>query len=127
MMNHEVDERSHNQRVGSIGEEAAVRLMRSKGMTILHQNYRMVFGEIDIVAQDGSVLVFCEVKTRDSDRFGDPECAITPIKQRQMRRSAEGYLMLNRLDEQECRFDVAAVQIDGGEPEITYFENAFFF
>ena len=79
---------------------------------------------MDIVLDDGGELVFCEVKTRENLYFGPPECAITVPKQRRMRRSARAYLAERDIDDQVCRFDVVAVLLTKGQPEITHFKDA---
>lgn len=86
----------------------------------------MFRGEIDIIAYQGDTLVFIEVKTRRGDRFGEPEEAVIPSKQRQIRRIAEGYLALNRLVDVPCRFDVLAVTTDERRGfQVRHFQEAF--
>ena len=67
--------------IGNGGELDAVSFLRRRGFAILDRNYIFNHGEIDVVAKDGDVLVFVEVKTRRSTRFGLPEEAVTPAKQ----------------------------------------------
>ncbi|MER3523899.1 MAG: YraN family protein [Ignavibacteria bacterium] len=111
---------------GDEGEAIAVRFLRERGLVILETKYRYKkMGEIDIVAKDGDVLVFCEVKMRRSNEFGDPEFAITPKKQANVRRVAHAYLYEHDIDEQECRFDVVAIKNFGGRLEINYIPSAF--
>ncbi len=111
---------------GDEGEEIARQHLVQQGLTILETKYRYgKTGEIDIIAKDGDVLVFCEVKMRTSDMYGDPEFAITPRKQAQVRRVAHAYLYEHDIDEQECRFDVVAIKKYGGKVDINYIQNAF--
>jgi putative endonuclease len=110
---------------GARGEQVAVQHLRQLGMEIVELNYRFGRGEIDIIALDGEVLVFCEVKSRTGLQFGDPEYAITTNKQRQIRRIAEGYLYQHEIKGQACRFDVITVRWLGNNPEINYIRNAF--
>jgi len=77
---------------GKIGEEVALNFLKQNGYEILEQNYYYNHGEIDIIAKDGAVLVFLEVKSRRSTRFGEPEESVTPKKQELLRRTAEGYV-----------------------------------
>lgn len=117
--------RSNSRTAGTKGEQIAEQYLRDQGLQIVEMNYRYGRGEIDIVARDGDVLVFCEVKTRYNDKFGPPECAITPRKQQQMRKVAEAYLYDNDIHEQDCRFDVVAIRMHGNRPEINYIPDAF--
>ena len=111
---------------GDEGEEIARHHLQQLGMTIIETNYRSgKTGEIDIIAKDGEVLVFCEVKMRRNDEYGDPEFAITPRKQAQVRRLAHAYLYEREIEHQECRFDVVAIKKFGVKPEIYYIPNAF--
>jgi putative endonuclease len=100
-------------------------LLRKK-YTIVETGFRMFRGEIDIVARDGPTLVFVEVKTRTSALYGRPEEAVTPQKQRQIRKVALGYLFQRRLGEVKCRFDVISIlKQEDGPASIRHFENAF--
>jgi putative endonuclease len=110
---------------GTRGEQVAVQHLRQLGMEIVEMNYRFGRGEIDIIAHDGDVLVFCEVKSRTGRQYGDPEYSITKKKRRQIRRIAEGYLYEHEIKEQACRFDVVTVRWLGNKPEINYIRNAF--
>jgi putative endonuclease len=110
---------------GDEGEEIAVACLQQHGLEIIQRNYRFERGEIDIVAMDGDVLVFCEVKTRENDDFGPPEAAITPRKQAQMRKVAEGYLYEHGITEQKCRFDVVAIRMYGKRADVKYLPDAF--
>jgi len=110
---------------GNKGEQIAMRHLKRIGFQIVEMNYRFGHGEIDIVAKDDNTLVFCEVKMRKSNEYGDPEYAITPKKQQQIRKVAQGYLYEHEIKEQECRFDVVAIRMVRGVPEINYIRNAF--
>ena len=82
------------------GEDAAAAHLEARGLTIVARNWRHaegdVRGEIDIVARDRDVVVFCEVKTRRGDAAGTPLEAITPDKQRRLRRLAAAWLARQR-------------------------------
>jgi len=110
---------------GNEGELLARRELKRLGYDIVEMNYRFGHGEIDIIARDGEVLVFCEVKTRKTDEFGPPEYALTKRKQAQIRKVATGYLYEHEIKEQECRFDVVVIRMWGARPEIKYIRNAF--
>lgn len=113
--------------LGGVGEKCAVKYLKKNKYKILEQNYVTHFGEIDIIAKDKDCYVFIEVKTRTSVRFGEPMESVTPFKQRHIIRSAQSYLMLKKIDENqvEIRFDVIEVKSDNGKNEINHVKNAF--
>lgn len=110
---------------GNKGEVIAMHHLKKLGFEIVGMNYRFRHGEIDIVARDGETLVFCEVKMRMGDQFGEPEYAITQKKQQQIRKTARGYLYEHELSQQDCRFDVVTIRMNKGVHEINYIRNAF--
>jgi putative endonuclease len=110
---------------GKIGEDAAIEFLKKQGFEILEQNYYYNHGEIDIIAKENGVLVFVEVKSRHSTRFGEPQESVTPKKQELLRRTAEGYVVERNIGEMECRFDVVAVLFTDGGTECTHFKNCF--
>lgn len=95
--------------LGARGEELAARWYLDRGYEIVDRNWRCRDGEIDIMAARGPVLVVCEVKTRTSDAFGSPAAAVTPAKQRRLRRLAMAWLDEHGAQGRRLRFDVAAV------------------
>lgn len=101
------------QQRGRIGERLAVALLRQAGYRVLEQNVRCGRVELDIIAREGTVLVFVEVKARWSDRFGAPEEAITPAKRRNLLSAAGQYLRGHHLEDQEWRVDVLALRLRG--------------
>ena len=111
---------------GKAGEDIATDYLRKIGYSILERNYKQQCGEIDIIAKEKATLVFVEVKTRKSDKFGSPFEAITPKKQRQIARTAQDYLSRNKLFDQAARFDVVGINLrPGKEPKIEVIHNAF--
>jgi len=105
--------RSPAQAVGDAGEERAARFLEAQGMAIVARNYRTRLGEIDLIARDGDVLVFVEVRLRAGEGFGGAAASIGPAKQRRLAAAAGAYLArLGRAP--RCRFDV--VTLEGGEP-----------
>lgn len=114
--------------LGAEGERAAKAYLKSQGFRILHENYSTPLGEIDLIAQEGAVVVFVEVKTRTSSEFGPPQASVTRHKQRQIVKVAELFLQRHRLSGAACRFDVVAVMFAGsrtGQPEILLIRDAF--
>ncbi len=112
--------------LGRQGEEFAIGYLVRKKFEIVARGFRLHRGEIDIIAYDGSTLVFIEVKTRMNEEFGRPEEYVTEAKQRQIRKIAEGYLVKNGLTEAACRFDVLSLVYDEQEVfRIEHFRDAF--
>jgi len=116
---------SETMTLGSRGEEIALDYLRQRSYRILETNYRCKCGEIDIIARDGSVLVFVEVKTRRTASYGPPQLSVTPFKQRQISKAALTYLVKHRLMESNARFDVIGVLLQGGGSMVDHIKNAF--
>lgn len=116
---------SKDQSLGQQGEAFAVSYLKGLKYKILQTNYRCRCGEIDIIARDGKVLVFVEVKTRRGSSYGPPQLAVTPFKQRQISKTALTYLLQNRLMDANARFDVIALVFRNAEPEVTHIKDAF--
>jgi len=110
---------------GDGGEESAAEFLQGKGYRILERNYRCALGEMDIIARDGKAIVFVEVKTRTSERFGSPQAAIGPQKKKRMTAIALYYLKGQGWLAEPARFDVAAVSLEEGRETVTLFKNAF--
>ena len=107
---------------GMLGEVRAEQVLVQKGYTILARNYVSPGSEIDLIAGDGNVIAFIEVKTR-SGRYAMGREAVTPAKQKRICKGAIHYLMRNGLMNRQARFDVIEIQ---GE-RVTHIENAFMY
>jgi putative endonuclease len=103
--------------VGRIGESIAAQFLERKGFTIIDRNYRKPWGEIDIIAQKGSIVRFVEVKTLSRESMPDvsremsdyrPEEQVHPAKLRKIARTAEMY-MNGKRDGREYQIDVVGV------------------
>ena len=118
--------RHRNHRFGRDGEAAAQAALEQKGLRILHQRFRCRLGEIDLVARDGGVIVFVEVKSRRGLGYGQPAAAVTPQKQARMARVALFYLSRHGLLDSPCRFDVVEVLQEGrGSLAVRHIPDAF--
>jgi len=118
----------NNASLGKRGEQLALARLIALGYTIEARNYRCPFGEIDIIARDKEILVFIEVKTRISGRFGAPQEAVDLRKQQRISRIALHYLTCahTRGNQETCRFDVVTVlQTHGEEWSIEVIKDAF--
>jgi putative endonuclease len=102
----------HRQRLGAAGEDRAAEWYRRAGYEVVARNWRCREGELDLVVRDRRTLVFCEVKTRTSDRFGLPAEAVTPAKQRRIRALAARFLRDHAEPVPGIRFDVVSVMGD---------------
>ncbi|MGF7238800.1 MAG: YraN family protein [Frankia sp.] len=112
--------------VGRFGEDAAVRYLEDAGLRIVERNWRCREGEIDIVARDGPVLVFCEVKTRSGAGFGHPAEAVDRAKVARIRRLAVRWLAEHRPEHGDLRFDVVSVERSRtAPPRIVHLRGAF--
>lgn len=114
--------------LGAEGERVAKAYLQAKGFRILHENYSTPLGEIDLIVQEGGVVVFVEVKTRTSGEFGPPQTSVTLAKQRQIVRVARLYLQRKGRAETACRFDVVAVTFAGDRavsPDLLLIRDAF--
>jgi putative endonuclease len=96
-------------RLGNAGEDAVAAWYEAAGYRVVDRNWRCREGELDVVAARGDTLVFCEVKTRASTRFGAPVEAVTAAKQRRLRMLAARWLADHDLRRRTLRFDVASV------------------
>ena len=106
--------------LGELGENLACDELRRRGYAILERRYRTRFGEIDIVARHGDVLVFVEVKAR----VGSAE-AVTAFKQRRVAQMAADFLARRRLHDRPCRFDVVSIAVGEGAPRVEVIAGAW--
>ncbi len=115
----------HNRKIGTWGEGVAADWLTGHGCEVVARNIRTPYGEIDIVARQGDVTLFVEVKTRTSDSMGLPEISVTPRKQQHMLAAAEYYAAEHGID--HWQIDVIAIEGSPNAsvtPLVTRFENA---
>jgi putative endonuclease len=108
------ERRTPAQQSGDRGEDRAAQFLERQGLAIVARNYRTRHGEIDLVAREGEVLVFVEVRVRADARYGSAAESIGWAKQRRICAAARFYLARLR-SQPRCRFDVVA--LDGDEPQ----------
>ena len=111
---------------GALGERTACDFIGKNGYEIIETNYRCRDGEVDIIAKQKETLVFIEVRTKKSLKFGSPEESITQIKKERLRAVAEHYRQNHENLSPEWRIDVVAIQMDssGKVSRIEIIENA---
>ncbi len=119
----------YNKITGQCGEDAAAGYLKKKGYKIIERNYRNKIGEIDIIAKNKENLIFVEVKTRSSDKFGTPAEAVTYYKRQRIINCAGWYLAKNPTD-LNIRFDIIEVygKFDGSNfsfEKLNHFEQVF--
>ncbi len=111
---------------GQEGESAAEQYLRRKGYRILARNLRSSVGELDLVAEEGQVLVFVEVKARRTGAFGGAIYAVHQRKQAKLIQLAAQYLARHHIKDRLCRFDVVLLQGDETAPtQVEHIQNAF--
>jgi len=117
---------NHKQQLGHWGEQIAAHHLMEHGLTVIARNVRTPYGELDLLARDGEVLVVVEVKTRTSANFGLPEEAITPQKRAHLLQSAQHYLQQHPELDGDWRIDVVAIRRQPGSQslEIIWFKDA---
>jgi|SRR5579871_3766717 len=103
---------SFSREAGAAAERRAADFLVERGYRIIARNYSCRLGEIDIIAEDGRVLCFVEVRMRRVDRFGTAQETITPQKLQKIVRAAHHYLVTKGMESRECRFDVVTIQGD---------------
>lgn len=112
--------------LGKRGEDIAEQYLTDRGLTVIERNWRCARGEIDLVATDGDVLVFVEVKTRSSTRFGHPLEAITAAKLARLRRLAGAWCEAHPGRWQRIRIDAIAVLAPrDGAVSVEHLEGVF--
>lgn len=115
-----------NTRLGHLGETAATQELERRGYRTLTRNYRCPQGEADVVAEEGECLVFVEVKTRSSLRYGLPQEAVGWAKQQRLGRAALHYCSALGIEDRPLRFDVVEVVLLRGEiAAVEVIPNAF--
>jgi putative endonuclease len=113
--------------IGNLGEDIACAQLRANGRKVLYRNYRgPKGGEVDIIARDGGVLSFVEVKTRTRRGYGRPLDAVDASKEALIERGANAWLHMLGTRKIAWRFDVVEIILTDGEvPSIHIVDNAF--
>ncbi|HLT32667.1 MAG TPA: YraN family protein [Aquaticitalea sp.] len=115
----------HND-LGKIGEQLAVDFLESKGYEILSRNFIFQKAEIDIIAKHDNMMICVEVKTRNSEFFGDPQEFVTQGKIKNLVKAMDAFIIENDIS-LESRFDIIAVLKNKKIEQLTHYENAFYY
>lgn len=111
---------------GRRGEQIALEFLEANGYKIMKRNFHFGrYGEIDLIGEKDGTLVFFEVKVQTTDAFGDPRFWITSSKQQKLRKSANGFLYINKIEDKNCRFDAIIIDLRITPPQIEHIKNAF--
>jgi putative endonuclease len=111
--------------LGRLGEDLALKKIKSLGYKCVARNYRCPLGEVDLIARDGDALVFIEIKTRKGRSIGYAKESVNKRKRRQLSKVALAYMKSHNVEDTKSRFDVVAVHIREGMHEIEVVRNAF--
>lgn len=109
--------------LGKFGEQIAADYLKNQGYEILSKNFRTRYGEIDIVARDNRTLVFVEVKSRGSVKFGTPEESIFRDKQNKLRLMVAYFLLKNKLQHEPHRIDAIGIIFKDNKAKLRHHKN----
>jgi putative endonuclease len=111
--------------LGKFGETLALKKIKRLGYKKIVRNYRCPLGEVDLIGWDGDTLVFIEIKTRKGRSTDYAKEAVNARKKRQISKVALAYMKSHDYSDAKARFDVVAVCVGSGKPEIEIIKNAF--
>lgn len=109
---------------GAKGEDTAAAYLIRKGYAILQRNWKADRCEIDIIARQGDIIVFVEVKARSNAVYGWPEDAVSEAKQENIANAAEAFLLAHNMDN-EIRFDIVSVISAEKGAQVYHIQDAF--
>ena len=112
----------NSQEIGKFGEKIAKNYLLTNNYKIIEKNFRCKYGEIDIIAYDKKELVFIEVKTRRSKKYGTGINSINIIKQKHLYKTAEYYLYKKKLNE-DIRIDAIEIRLNRGFINLKHYKN----
>ena len=114
---------NRKQMEGKSGEIEAANYLKNHGYKIICNNFRCIQGEVDIIAKDKNELVFVEVKTRCSKKYGEAREAVNIKKQKHICEAAKYYLYKNNMQNAFVRIDVIEVYVRRGEFTINHIKQ----
>ena len=101
--------KKYNKEIGNYGETVAGDFLINNGYNILDMNYRNRYGEIDIICRKNNLIIFCEVKSRYTNSFGNPIESVTYYKQKQIIKLSQIYLLYKKYHNYNIRYDIIEV------------------
>jgi putative endonuclease len=116
----------NRQEIGNQAEQQAHLFLQAQGFSLIVQNYRSRYGEIDLIMRDRDDIVFIEVRSRSRLDYGHPAETINKRKQQKLIKTAIDFLQKKEwLYKVNCRFDVIAIHLEASQWQIEWFKNAF--
>ncbi len=113
--------------IGNTYETLALNYLKNHGLSLVQKNYSTKLGEIDIIALEGDILCFIEVRFRKSIQYGGAALSVTPKKQSRIKKAASQFLVEHaRFRHSPCRFDVISIHIKDNQPQIDWIASAFY-
>lgn len=112
-----------NTELGKKGETVAAKFLEKQGYTIITKNFKCSYGEIDIIATDKNEIIFVEVKTRCSQKYGEAREAVDMTKKKHIKKAAMHYIYKHRLENEFIRFDVMEVYLKKDKFFINHVKN----
>ncbi len=109
---------------GDLAEEQASHWLQSRGLKLMESNFHCRFGEIDLIMNEGSTLVFVEVRYRKQSRFGSAAESVNYRKQQKLLTTANIYLQKKGYHDRPCRFDVLAIS-GSDQQQFNWIKDAF--
>lgn len=109
--------------IGKLGEELAVGYLQKQNYKIIERNFECRQGEIDIIALDKNELVFIEVKTRTSIKYGKPAEAVNQIKKKHLIQAVKYYLYSRHLENEFIRIDVIEIYLYGNKYTVNHIKQ----
>ena len=109
--------------IGIFGEDAVIEYLKEHGYNIVERNYTTKSGEIDIIANENREIVFIEVKTRRSLKYGMPSEAVNSVKMKHIVRAAKYYLYITNQENFNIRFDVIEVFLEKNRYRINHIKK----
>lgn len=117
---------SSKQLKGQSGERLAEDYLCKQGLKLITRNYHCRQGEVDLIMELGSEIIFVEVRSRGPGSLASAAESVTPAKQRKLSLAALHYLDEHKLHQKHCRFDVVAITVqNNGKAEVEWLTNAF--
>lgn len=110
--------------LGFEAENIALAYLEACGLILVERNFHCRFGELDLIMRTDEMLIFIEVRSRRTARYGTPAESVTLSKQRKLLNAAAVYLQLKQI-QLPCRFDVVAITKTNNQSHIEWIKNAF--